>query len=163
MVDTNAYRRALGFVFEPMPLVGLVVSDLDATIEQYARLFGLEFIVFNAGVDYSLSYDTAAAGDTAPPLPAQARIGFDTANHFELMEMPGVPEGLRNVHYRVDDMDAAVAHLVAEGLTPAQVIQVGDAKEVVFDATELSGLRLVLVEYEGDSFARALESSPRPA
>lgn len=153
--------KDLGFSFTPMPLVGVFVNDLDATIEQYSRVFGIEFLTFVAGVDYELRYETSGEGDTAP-LPDKApRLAFDTDDCFELIEVVDGVEGLRNIHYRVDDMDAALAHFAAQGLEPSQVIQVGTAREVVFDASVLSGTRLALIQFEGDSFAEALAASPK--
>lgn len=164
LVGTSGGRgmSAPGFSMETMPLVGVLVHDLDATIAQYGKLFDLEFITFVAGVDYELHYESGREGDTSQQIPQQPRIAFDTKDQFEIIEMPDAPEGLRNVHYRVDDMDAALAHFAAQGLVPAQVIQAGTAKEVVFDSTGLSGLRLCLIEFEGPSFAEALAASPAP-
>ncbi|WP_427869537.1 VOC family protein [Leucobacter luti] len=151
----------LGFSLEPMPLVGVVVTDLDAAIARYSALFGLEFRIFVPGVDYELRYETSGEGDTSQELPGRLRIAFDTDDSFELVEIPGSAEGVRNMHYRVDDMDAALAHFAAQGLEPVQIIRAGGAREVVFDASDLTGLRLCLLQFDGDSFAEALAASPQ--
>lgn len=160
----TSVRVGAGFPFslEPMPLVGVVVNDLNAAIEQYSKLFGLEFLTFVPGVDYALRYETDGAGDTSQELPQRMRLAFDTADCFELVEIPGSKQGVRNVHYRVDDMHAAVEHFNAQGLEPVQIVQAGLAREVIFDGTSLTGLRMCLLQYPGNSFAEALAASGRP-
>lgn len=153
---------ARGFTLTPMPLLGVCVHDLDSEVERYERLFGIEFLTFTAGVDYALRYDETGENDTAPKLPDQLRLAVDTQDQFELVEIPGISEGFRNIHYRVDDIDTAAAHFKREGLVVAQVIQAGTVKEVVFDALHLNGIRLCLMQFEGPSFAQALAASPTP-
>lgn len=146
----------------PMPLIGVAVHNLEQEVARYERLFGVTFHTFTAGVDYHLSYATDGAGDTSPSLPDHVRLAVDTNDWFELVEMPEVAEGYRNIHYRVDDIDRATAHFVEQGLELVQEIQAGTAREVVFDATSLNGIRLCLLQFEGDSFAEALAASPKP-
>lgn len=145
-----------------MPLLGVVVHDLEHEIARYERLFRTTFHTFTAGVDYHLEYHTDGRTDTSAPLPPALRLAVDTQDMFELVEMPNVPEGVRNIHYRVDDIDAATRHYEDEGLTIVQIIQAGTAREVVFDATSLNGVRLCLLQFEGNSFAEALLASPTP-
>jgi 4-hydroxyphenylpyruvate dioxygenase-like putative hemolysin len=45
---------------------------------------------------------------------------MDTSGCFELVEMPDVPEGVRNIHFRVDDVEAVTAHLREQGLRPVR-------------------------------------------
>lgn len=151
--------KNLGFSLKAMPLLGVVVHDLEKEVERYQKLFGVEFLTFTAGVDYHLEYETAGEGDISPKLPQNLRLAVDKDDCFELVEMPGVIEGFRNVHYRVDDIKKATAHFESEGLKLVQVITAGTAKEVVFDASSLNGIRLCLMQYEGDSFAQALAAS----
>ena len=152
----------LPFSLQPMPLLGVAVSDFDAEIARYSGLFGVEFKVFTAGVDYRLSYESTGAEDTSAPLPTKLRLAVDTSDLFELVDLPGAPEGVRNIHYRVDDLDRAIEHFRAGGLTLLHVVQAGLAREAIFDAASLNGVRLCLLEFEGPSFAEALEASPRP-
>lgn len=150
------------FNLEAMPLLGVAVSNFEAEVSRYERLFGITFHTFTAGVDYALHYDTDGSTDSSPALPANLRLAVDTSDMFELIEMPNIPEGFRNIHYRVNDIDVATDHFVAEGLSIAQIIQAGNAREVVFDASTLNGIRMCLLEFSGPSFAEALAASPRP-
>ena len=151
-----------GFSLTPMPLLGIAVTNFEAEVARYEQLFGIKFLTFTAGVDYALHYETDGAHDTAPSLPSNLRLAFDTNDMFELVEMPGVPDGFRNIHFRVDDLDRAIQHFQREGLQLAQVIQAGTAREAVFDASTLNGIRLCLMQFEGASFAEALVASPTP-
>lgn len=145
-----------------MELLGIMVHDLDAAVARYSDLFGLEFHIFTPNVDYSYTWDEAGA-DTAPTLLAGARLAMDTDGLFELVEMPGADEGIRNIHYRVDDIDAAKAHFVARGLRVVKDLKAGTVREVIFDGRDLNGVRACLVHYEGPSFAAALLASPPPS
>lgn len=150
-----------GFTLEPMPLLGVTVKNFEEEIRRYSELFDIEFMVFTPGVDYALSYASTGATDTSTPLPSGLRIAVDTSDLFELVDLPGADEGVRNIHYRVDDLDKAVEHFVEHGLTLLHVVQAGNAREAIFDATSLNGVRMCLMEFEGDSFAEALAASPR--
>lgn len=152
----------LPFALEPMPLVGVAVANFDEEIERYSELFGVEFKTFIAGVDYALEYESSGATDTSAQLPPQTRLAVDTSDLFELVDLPGAAEGIRNIHYRVTDLDQATAHFRSKGLTLLHIVHAGRAREAIFDATSLNGVRLCLLEFEGPSFAEALAVSPRP-
>lgn len=145
-----------------MPLLGVAVHNLEEEVARYERLFDIKFHIFTAGIDYHLSYASDGEGDTSPALPQHVRLAVDTNDWFELVEMPGAVEGYRNIHYRVDDIDKATAHFVEQGLTLVQEIKAGTAREVVFDASSLNGIRLCLLQFQGNSFAEALAASPAP-
>jgi len=147
---------------EAMELLGWSVHDLDSAVARFTALLGLDFRIFEVGVDYEVATTSDTGTSSSAPLPQRLRIAVDATGCFELLEMPGIPEGFRNIHFRVDDMDAAVRHIVAQGLAPIQDLRAGVAREVIFDAVELYGVRLCLLEYPGESFRAALEDSPRP-
>ena len=149
--------------FEAMPLIGIGVHNFDAEVLRYSEMFGLTFNVFTAGVDYELRYAPDAGTDTATPLTGNVRIAMDTRDTFELVELADAPEGFRSVHVRVDDIDAVAAHFVEQGLVIAQQIWVGTGREIVLDGGGLNGIRLVLVQFEGESFSQALAASPAAA
>lgn len=154
---------ALPFTLEPMPLLGVTVKNFEEEVRRYSKMFDIEFRIFRPGVDYHLAYDSTGAPDTSAPLPSGLRIAVDTNDLFELVDMPEAEEGVRNIHYRVDDLDRAVEHFVEHGLTLLHVVQAGNAREAIFDATSLNGVRMCLMEFEGDSFSEALAASPRPS
>ncbi|MFD4422946.1 VOC family protein [Agromyces sp. NPDC058484] len=145
---------------ESMELVGFVVHDLDRAVAKYSALFGVEFRSFTAGVDYELVYEDDEADTSAPSLPDQVRLAMDTTGLFEIVEVPGAREGFRNVHFRVDDIEAVAAHFTAQGARLVARLRAGTVREFIFDAADLHGIRVCLVEYEGASFAEALDASP---
>lgn len=146
---------------ERMELIGVVVDDLDAAVARYSDLFGLEFVVFTPGVDYALTGASSDTGDPTP-LPGGIRMAMDTSGCFELIGIPGAEEGVRNIHFRVDDMEAAIEQFVSRGLPVVQDLRAGTVREVIFDSRELNGVRMCLVHYKGPSFAEALAASPAP-
>lgn len=146
---------------EAMELLGVVVADVDEAVATYSDRFGLDFRIFTPGVDYELV--VMEVGDD--PSPARApggRLAMDTSGCFELVEVPGAEPGVRNIHFRVDDMDAAKEHVRATGLRVVADLMAGTVREVIFDPRDGGGVRLCLVQYEGNSFAEALLASPRP-
>lgn len=145
-----------------MELLGVAVTDFDAAVQRFTSVFGLEFYTFTPTIDYALDV-TEQGVDTAPARAATERIAMDTSGCFEIAEISDGPEGMRNIHFRVDDMDAAKAHVTNQGLRVVADMMAGTVREVIFDARDLHGLRLCLVAYDGPSFAAALRESPRPA
>ncbi|WP_169566237.1 VOC family protein [Microbacterium luticocti] len=139
----------------------MAVTDLDAAVEKYSRLFGLNFHVFTPGDDYALEV-IEEGEDATPAIPAGGRIAMDTDGCFELVELPDTPEGVRNIHFRVDDVEAAKAHCLAEGLRVVRDLRAGAVREVIFERQDLNGVRVCIAAYEGPSFAEALAGSPRP-
>lgn len=148
--------------FTRLELMGVLVHDLDREVERYSRLFGLEFRTFVSGRDYALARRGGSGADADVTLPPSVRMAMDTSGCFELIELPGADEGVRNIHVRVDDIDAATDHLVAHGLSVVHDLEAGTAREVIFDSRDLNGVRLCLIAYEGPSLAEALAASPRP-
>lgn len=146
---------------QSMELQGITVHDLDTAVEFYSSLFGLTFHIFTPGVDFEFT-DHLQGLDSAPALNPKTRLAMDTSGCFELVEMPDIPEGIRNIHFRVDDIDEAVSHATKRGLTVVRDMTAGTVREVVFESTGLNGMRLCFVEYKGPSFAEALLNSPRP-
>lgn len=144
-----------------MELLGVVVEDIEEAVATYTERFGLEFHIFTPGVDYSVVVHEAGE-DPTPSMAPGGRLAMDTSGCFELVEVPGSPPGVRNIHFRVDDMDAAKAHVVATGQRVVADLTAGSVREVIFDPRDAGGLRLCLVQYEGPSFAEALLASPRP-
>ncbi len=144
-----------------MELLGVVVNDLDEAVERYTRLFGLEFHIFTPGESYPLA-DAIAINDSAAQIPVGGRIAMDTSGMFELIELPDEQPGFRNIHYRVDDIEAAKAHFIAEGMTVVRDLYAGPIREVIFDGTTFGGIRVCLMQYDGPSFAEVAPSGPVP-
>jgi catechol 2,3-dioxygenase-like lactoylglutathione lyase family enzyme len=143
---------------ESMELLGVGVDDFDAAVKTFSGLLGLDFQVFTPGVDYELVDIGPVVEDDQPPV--RGRIAMDATGFFEIIEMPGLREGFRNIHFRVDDIEAAIAHARKRGLRVVRDLRAGTVREVIFDGATLHGIRLCFVQYAGASFAAALAASP---
>jgi len=143
---------------EKMELMGIIVHKLDDAIAHYSKLFELDFTVLTPGVDYPLVDLSSTANHEQTQIPAYGRIAIDTSNCLELIEMPDLPEGIRNIHFRVDDIEAATEQMVSRGLKVVMNVRAGNVREVIFDSADINNVRVCLVQYEGASFVAALKA-----
>ena len=89
-----------GFKLEAIELVGVVVNELDAAVARYGELFGLDFLVFTPGSTMR-SCCLDHFGRSRSIASQKWSDALDTSGLFELIEIPGVAEGFRNIHFRV--------------------------------------------------------------
>lgn len=141
-----------------MTMLGVQVKDLDAAIELYSEMFGVEFEILKPGKDYPVHDALAGQDPDSGRLRTTGRIAIDRTEYFELVETPEGPEGKRNIHFRVDDIDEASRRAEAAGLRMIRDIIAGGVRETVFHPDDLNGVRLCLMQYDGDSFIDALKS-----
>lgn len=139
-----------------MEFVGVVVDDLEAGVERFSKVLGLDFEIIDITTLDVHATDGVVADARAPQ--SGMRVALDSSGVFELVEVAGMEEGFRNVHFRVDDMDEAVEELSSRGLRLVRQFVVGGMKESIFAAEDLYGIRLCLLEYEGSSLAVAMRS-----
>lgn len=90
--------------------VGIAVADLEASVEEYRRLLGVEPThrerVEEQGVDEVLFAVGSSFIQLLGPLGPDTPVGRSLATRG-----PGV----HHIAYRVDDVEGALAHLKAEG------------------------------------------------
>ena len=90
--------------------VAVAVHDLDAALETHRRLYGIEPVsretVEEQGVDEAMLALGGSHLQLIAPLDPESPVG-------RFLEKRG--EGLHHVAYAVADIDAALAHLEAEG------------------------------------------------
>ncbi|HZQ26411.1 MAG TPA: methylmalonyl-CoA epimerase [Acidimicrobiales bacterium] len=90
--------------------VGIAVSDLDAAVEWYRRMFGAEVVhrerIETDGVDEALIKVADSYIQLLQPF-------TDTSPLAKYMERNG--EGIHHVGYRVDDCDQVLEHVKSEG------------------------------------------------
>lgn len=138
-------------IWEKLELVGVNVTDLDQAVADFTEIFGCEFEVFD--VPSGLDIESLPVDDTSPKnidLSHNHRAALDRGGKWELVEVPAELEGVRNVHYKVDDLDKAIATLTGKGLKLVSHYRVGFAREAVFIGDRLHGVRLALLQYDGD-------------
>jgi methylmalonyl-CoA/ethylmalonyl-CoA epimerase len=90
--------------------VAIAVSDLDAALAEYARLYGAEplyrEVVAAQGVEEAMIAVGGSFIQLLEPLGDDTPVGRFVA---------GRGEGLHHIALAVDDIEAALAHLAAEG------------------------------------------------
>ncbi len=91
--------------------VGLAVRDLDATVEFYARVFGVHVVHEEVNEDQGVREVMLGVGDSRIQLLAPLS---DSSPIAAFLDRNG--EGVQQVAYGVDDVEAAAAALRAQGL-----------------------------------------------
>lgn len=141
-----------------MEYIGVVVDNLEEGVQRFSEVFGYDFdIVDTTKLDIQVT-----EGDMPDAKAPQGgmRLALDKSGVFELVEVAGAEEGFRNIHFRVDDMDEAIAELSSKGLRLLRRFVVGGMKEAIFNAEDMYGIRVCLLEYEGPSVAAAMLRDP---
>lgn len=149
---------------ERMELVGLEVADLDAAITEFGDLFGIEFIRIE--FDGTVEIEELPADEPPSAQGTRMSMAMDTTGYLELIQAhpPTTRERVRNVHFKVDDIEAAIVEMRAKGYRLVSNIRIGGMREAVWGAREARGLRMCMVQYDGPSMIEAmLEGGPAPA
>lgn len=145
---------------ERMELVGLEVSDLDAAMQEFADLLGVSF----TRIDFAGKNLIRRFPADLPPNEADETISvaMDTAGYLELIQTnpPTSHERVRNIHFKVTDIDAAIEHMRSRGHRLVSYVQIGAVREAIFGAREARGLRMCLVEYDAPSMIEAMLAEP---
>ncbi|MGH8866949.1 MAG: methylmalonyl-CoA epimerase [Actinomycetes bacterium] len=93
--------------------VGLAVADLDAAIDFYARTFGVHVVHTEVNEEQGVREAMLAVGDSGSCIQLLAPLRPDSPVG-KFLERSG--EGVQQVAYGVDDIDAACADLRAKGV-----------------------------------------------
>lgn len=145
---------------ERMELVGLEVSDLETAMQEFGDLLGVEFI----RMDFDESSDIEYLPTDGDPraLAADMSMAMDTSGYLELMQShpPTTRERVRNIHFKVDDIESAIEEMRSKGHRLVANMRIGRMREAVFGARELHGLRMCIVQYDGPSMIEAMLSQP---
>ena len=145
---------------ERMELVGLEVSDLDAAMAEFSDLLGVTF----TRIDFSGKNLIRRFPADVPPSDADETISvaMDTTGYLELIQAnpPTTHERVRNIHFKVTDIDAAIATMRSRGHRLVSFVQIGMMREAIFGAREARGLRMCLVQYDAPSMIEAMLEQP---
>jgi methylmalonyl-CoA/ethylmalonyl-CoA epimerase len=93
--------------------VGLAVTDLDAAVERYARTFGVQVVHTEVNEEQGVREAMLAVGDSGSCIQLLAPLRPDSPIG-RFLERSG--EGVQQVAYGVDDIDAACAELRGKGV-----------------------------------------------
>lgn len=141
---------------ERMQTVGIVVHDMEKGIEQFSRMFGVEFTPQVFPDDFDVEIVPTPYQDGITMGFDGYRLAIDDDGYFELLEFTSLNEGFRNIHLKVADMDVAKADAEASGLRLVLEYVVGTMREAVFDSGDTYGVRICLLEFPGNSLIRAM-------
>jgi len=137
------------------------VRNLEEAKEFFSDLLETTFQDKPADFDEQLSrrglkYDKIP-GPAAPP-PGKFSYTAATVPGIELFcpDPPAAAAGVRNVTWRVDDMDKAMAEMEKKGIRLVHEIRCGGWREAVYIADDMYGVRWVLNEYKGHSIWDAM-------
>lgn len=119
--------------------IAINVPDLDAAMEQFTAALGLPFEAVIA---------------VRQPGGKDVRAAISSAGLELLQETPPNPlVGLRSGHFRTDNLEAAAEQIRKSGGKVLGTFRVGSVEHMI---TELMGVRLILVCYDGDSIMEAM-------
>jgi methylmalonyl-CoA/ethylmalonyl-CoA epimerase len=92
--------------------VAVAVADLDATIEHYRRVWGLEVSHRELVEDQGVEEAMLPLGDTSLQLLAPSGVGTTVARFIERRG-----EGLHHIAYEVQDLERTLEELKRKGVT----------------------------------------------
>ena len=116
---------------QKMELLGLNVRDIDAAIELFSGLFGIEFVRFEFTEDVPIERLPSDGSDAQALSSSGTIVAMDRTGCVELIQTspPVDDEGMRNIHFKVSDIDAAVAHLRSQGFRVVANMRIGGLRE----------------------------------
>lgn len=135
---------------ERMEVVGINVKNLDQAMKLFSEILEVEFSDFRFGQDIRVQSATMEAADAATLSFSGTRIAIDPKGYFELIETAPATEreGLRNVRFKVPNLEEAKVEMKRKGIRLIADTKVGGLKEAIFHPDDLHGIRLCLIEYD---------------
>lgn len=143
---------------ERMEVIGLNVADIDTAIANFSRLLEVEFVRFEFCDDTPIERYPTDLGDTQQLSPRGTIVAMDRTGYVELIQTdpPIAEDGLRNIHFKVTDIEHALADLRAKGFRVVANMRIGGLREAVLDSSDLHGMRMCVVEYTAPSMIEAM-------
>jgi catechol 2,3-dioxygenase-like lactoylglutathione lyase family enzyme len=146
---------------ERIEIAGINVHDVAAAEKKFSELFGIEFlsaVMFTEAEIVHIPPKTGEKAEDPRTITQPTRISIDTKGYFELVESheDSSRDRMRNIHFKVPDIDEAIAEMQSHGVRLVANVLVGTMREAVFEADDLFGLRICLVEYSEPSLIEAL-------
>jgi methylmalonyl-CoA/ethylmalonyl-CoA epimerase len=135
--------------------IGLVVADIDKSIDAYCSILGLP----RPNVIVTDEYEQAKTSYNGHPTPARAKLAFFDLGQvsLELIEPVGEPstwkealekngEGFHHIAFQIKDTAKVVQNLQSNGVEMVQQGQYTGGMYTYMDATQKLGLVLELLE-----------------
>lgn len=136
---------------EKIEILGIDVRDLDAAMKIFSDILGTTFHVFD-GEGQTMQSENSSYEKV------KATAAIDRRGFIELVQSdPAVEkDAVRNIHFKVPNLDEAVREMKLKGYRPLDVVQIGGLKEAIFSPEDICGVRLCFVEYEQPSLVEAM-------
>lgn len=143
---------------EKLEVIGVNVRDLKKATKVFSDILDVEFVDFEFGVDVKVESKPADAADATGLSFKGSRIAIDPKGYLELIETSPATEneGLRNIHFKVTDLEAAKAEMRSKGIRMIANYKVGGLEEAIYSPEDLHGIRLCLIQYDAPTMIQAL-------
>jgi methylmalonyl-CoA/ethylmalonyl-CoA epimerase len=149
--------KSLEHYFDGLQHVGHVVDDLEASIDAFRRVYGIDESAVRRvpevpdGSEATLFAFITVGGTEFELIEPRTAAAKD-----QLGKSPCGGAGINHVAWRVRDIDACVRLLAHAGIrpghvTPHGVVDTGQSRIVYLDATDTGGLLVELVEISTSS------------
>jgi catechol 2,3-dioxygenase-like lactoylglutathione lyase family enzyme len=129
-------------VIRDLSFVALAVRDLDKAIGTYRDMFGLELLDRGQNDELHADYAYLSLGNSCLQLLSPTEGNTDLE---EFLQPWG--EGAYLIALEVDDLDAALRHLAAEGVEPSRSVAMpNDVRVAWIPAAHVHGVQVALLE-----------------
>ena len=139
---------------EKLESVAVAVKNLGEAVKLWSDILGTTFI------DLADVRDERAIveGESRAFEETKQRCAIEQTGFIELIEStpPVEKEGLRTLVLKVSNLEQAKAEMKQKGIRLTADKQFAGAKEAIFNAADLNGVRLCLVDYEAPTFVDAM-------
>lgn len=139
---------------ERLEVVAVDVKDLDKAIRVFSDVLGTTFIKFDEPKIQKTTTEQANRAYEGTKI----RIAMDRTGYLELVEStpPVVKEGLRNIHFKVPNLEQTKKEMSAKGIRLVADIKLGSMKAAIYNPDDLHGIRLIFAEYKAPTMVDAI-------
>ena len=136
-----------------MKIIGLErvvigVKDLDAAIARFTDIFGIEFVKTAPLRDNGdIVVKRTVTEHVSPEMENFVRSPAFSTGGIELLATdPAVEkEGIRSFGYRVENLEDAMAEMVARGIRMTEYLEIGGVKEAIYKPEDTQVAELVFL------------------
>ena len=133
---------------ERLELANVDVKNLDEAVKRFSDILGLTFV--NAPIVKGEEKTITEHADRAFEKTKLKKVAMDRRGFLALIESdpPVEKEGLRNIHFKVPNLEEAKAEMKRKGVRLLTEFKAGRLKNAIFHPDDVHGIRLCLHEYE---------------
>ena len=136
---------------EKIDRIALDVNNLDSAIRLFSNVFGTTFDTVHDKIEKGKVKQEKKITKYANKNfeESQIKVAISPMG-LELIETvpPIGKEGVRSFHFKVSNLDEAMAEMERKGIRLIGEIKIGGLREAIYSPEDLHGARILLVEYE---------------